>query len=320
MIVKLFKMLSCFIVISLGIFYCFPSFSDTKIIQANNIQIWSESFGKPSHPPILLIMGAGAQSIMWPDDFCKQLAGQGFFVIRYDHRDTGYSSTINYEKHPYNIQDLTQDAIAVLESYDLERAHIVGFSMGGEIAQFFGAYHPERTLSLTLIATSVDMEPGFLAFKGIHDPNRLSAPAPEYVKWANRSVNTKLQTLDEKIKDFMHTWRLLNGRETPFDEHLYRKIAGLNFKRGQDDNPYLNHANAMNASFAEHRAAPKLIQAPTIILHGTADPIFGRDHAEALNFAIANSKLVMINHMGHLLSPKFYNEIIDLIKSQDRKN
>lgn len=311
----LFKSFSYFLILVMSILFSAFSFATTKIVQNNDIQLWSESFGNPKNPPVLLISGAGAQCILWPDAFCKMLAKQGFFVIRYDNRDVGFSSKVDYSKNPYSITDLTQDAIAVLNTYHLEKAHIVGFSMGGEIAQFLGAYHPEHVLSLTLVATSTDMEPGFLAFKGIHDPKRLSGPAAEYVKWANRPVNPKEQSLKEKINDFLYSFRLLNGTETPFDEKLYRQIAKLNFKRGQDNNPYLNHANAMNASFSEHRKAIHRIHSPTLILHGTADPIFGKDHADALNKGISNSKLVMIQGMGHTLSPKFYDEIVPLIKA-----
>lgn len=291
-------------------------FCDTKFIYSKNIKIWTESFGKQTNPAVLLIIGAGAQSILWPDEFCEKLAKEGFFVIRYDHRDTGLSSLIDYQKNPYNIQDLADDAIAVLNTYAIQKAHIVGFSMGGEIAQFIGAYYPEKVHDIILMATSTNMEPGFNAFSGKYNPKDLSPPLPEYVKWATRTVDLSKQTQEEKLQDFIHTWQLLNGSESEFDTALYLKIAKLCFKRAKNDNPYENHAKAMQASFDEHRQVPKLIKVPTLIIHGKADPIFGIDHGKALNDGIANSKLVLIEHMGHALNPVFYKKIIHLMKEE----
>lgn len=294
--------------------------SKPKIIKANNIKLWTESFGDEHNPPILLIIGAGAQSILWPDKFCQKLADQGFYVIRYDHRDTGESSKINFKKHPYTVMDLTKDAVAVLDKYKINQANIVGFSMGGQIAQFMAAYYPSRVLSLTLIGTSTSFKEGFDAFAGVAPKeDALSAPLPYYVEWATRKVDYKKQTRSQKIKDFIHSWKLLNGDKTPFDEKLYTLIAERSFARSKLDNPYFHHSKAMQASFAEHEKAPSLITAPTLIIHGTEDPVFGVDHAEALHDAISDSKLEIIEGMGHALNTHFYDQIVGLIKERAQK-
>ncbi len=292
--------------------------SNTNMVKANGVTLWTESFGDKQNPPILLIIGAGSQAILWPDEFCQKLAKEGFFVIRYDHRDSGKSSAVNYQKNPYTVMDLAKDAVAVLDYYKIKKANIVGFSMGGQIAQFLGAYFPSRVSTLTLMATSTSFKEGFDAFAG-NPVEGLSPPQDFYVKWATRGVDPAKQTEAEKIKDFVHSWKILNGDKVPFDTMLYTQIAKDSLARSKLTNPYFSHSLAMRASFADHKRAPGLIKAPTLIIHGSEDPVFGVDHAEALHDAIADSELVVIDNMGHLLNTHFYDEIIALIKEQTQK-
>lgn len=290
----------------------------TNMVKANGVTLWTESFGAKQNPAILLIIGAGAQAILWPNEFCQNLAKAGFFVIRYDHRDSGKSSAVNYQKHPYTVMDLSKDALAVLDYYKIKKAHIVGFSMGGQIAQFLGAYFPSRVLTLTLIATSTSFKEGFDAFAG-EPVHGLSAPQEHFVKWATRQVDLARQTSAKKIKDFVHSWEILNGDKIPFDKKLYTELAQESLTRSKLTKPYFNHSLAMKASFADHKRAPGLIKAPTLIIHGSEDPVFGVDHAESLHEAIASSELVIIDNMGHNLNTHFYDEIIALIKTQSQK-
>ena len=123
-------------------FLCLSSFLqafEQKVVQTNGLEFWTESFGKKENPALLLIMGSGSQGIQWPQKFCEQLANKGYFVIRYDHRDVGLSSTIDYQKTPYTLLDMGKDAISILDSYGIKKAHIVGFSMGGPIALLIGS-------------------------------------------------------------------------------------------------------------------------------------------------------------------------------------
>lgn len=280
----------------------------------DHVKLWTQTFGDSEKPPVLLIAGAGDQSLLWPDEFCQKLASQGYYVIRYDHRETGLSTQVDYTKTPYTVMDLTRDALAVLDHYNIERAHIVGFSMGGQIAQFIGAYFPERAKTITLMGTSTSFEEGFKAFAGIDDVEGLSQPKPHYVKWATRSVPTG-QSDEEEVADFVHKWRLLNGDAAPYDEALYERIARESFKRSPNPNPYQNHGLAMKASFEDHQNAPRKISLPTRIIQGGQDPVFGTDHGEALNNAISSSKLTIIKGMGHNLNPVFFDQIIEILKT-----
>src|SRR3990167_10332674 len=102
-------------------------------IDANGLELWAESFGNSENSPIILIMGAGGQDILWPTEFCQALAGQGYFVIRYDHRDTGFSSSIDFDAHPYTLLEMAADVVHILDHYQLQHAHMVGVSMGGAV-------------------------------------------------------------------------------------------------------------------------------------------------------------------------------------------
>jgi len=128
--------------------------SNDKIVRANGVHICAETFGDPAHPGILLIHGATASMLAWEDEFCRRLAAGARFVIRYDHRDTGRSVSYEVGAPPYTLGDLMEDAIGLLDAFDLKRAHLVGRSMGGGIAMLAALEHSERVASVTLMATS----------------------------------------------------------------------------------------------------------------------------------------------------------------------
>lgn len=288
-------------------------FMQKNILLKNGMSLWVESFGHVTNPAILLISGAGSQCKLWPDAFCELLAEKGYYVIRYDHRDTGRSSAVNYQTSPYTITDLTKDAIAVLASFDIPSAHIVGFSMGGQIAQFMGAYFPENAKSLTLMGTSTSFKAGFDAFEGKATTDNLSPPREDYVKWATRTVDIEQQSHEERVQDFITSWKFLNGNKVAFDEELYRKIGDDCYTRSPLITPYLNHTFAMQASHEDHIKASRLIKTRTLIIHGKEDPVFGVDHAYSLKNNIQHSELTIIDNMGHNLNTQFFDRVITLI-------
>ncbi len=283
------------------------------MLEVQEASLFSETFGDKNNPAILLNAGAGSQSIIWADEFCKSLSEKGYFVIRYDYRDTGLSSQTDDEKNPYDIKDLAQDALSILKKYNIQKAHFVGFSMGGQIAQFIGAYFPEHVLSLILLGTSTDFRPGFEAFEGIYKNQGLSPPEANYVTWATRKVDLASQTLDEKVDDYVNTWRRLDGNSPEFREDYYRQEGLLNYTRTKLHMPYLKHAKAMRASFEDHEKAPPLIKVPTLIIQGAQDPVFGIDHGKSLHSQIKNSTLMIWEGFGHAISPQNFDRLIDAI-------
>jgi pimeloyl-ACP methyl ester carboxylesterase len=282
--------------------------------------IFSETFGEAKNPAILLNAGAGGQSIHWPTQFCTLLAKKGYFVIRYDYRDTGLSYAVDYDKNPYSVMDLAQDAVKVLETHGVKNAHIVGFSMGGQLAQLMGAFFAEHVQSLILLGTSTDFKPGFDAFVGIRRTEGLSPPDPNYIKWATRSFDFSHQTLDEKVSDYVKTWEVLAGSPPDFDAAFFREQGLETYTRTTLHQPYVNHAKAMKATYELHKRAPTMIIAPTLIIQGSKDPVFPPDHGQALAQKIPGSKLMLVDDLAHAITLQNFEELVtlinDFIKSQ----
>lgn len=293
------------------------------MIYANDLELWTESFGSNEDLPIILIMGSGGQGILWPTEFCRCLAEQGYFVIRYDHRDTGLSSSINFDVNPYTLLDMANDVVHILDHYKLENTHIVGASMGGAVAMILGAHYPKRVRSLTLLATSTDFRPAFDALQGVEASHSLPGPAQTVIEAAKNFQTTSSLTLEEKIQFFIDTAKLNSGSML-VDEELCREIAILNFERMKNPESPNNHFRAIMASYDLHAGAPSKITAPTHIVHGDEDPIFPLEHGKALHEAIAKSTICIIPGLGHnfsckeLLSPIVTN-ILSTVKAADAK-
>ena len=174
-----------------------------KYVKRDNIDLWTETFGKSEDPAILLISGAMAPARFWTDEFCTYLASQGFFVIRFDHRDTGLSSPVDYAKNPYDLDDLVEDVIAILDAYDLHNAHLIGHSMGGMIAQFCALKYPERCKSITVISGRSLKEPA------------LSEAEQELLKktWEILLTNKSTLNYEESVEGFLKSYNYLKKNE-----------------------------------------------------------------------------------------------------------
>ncbi|NOT20014.1 MAG: alpha/beta hydrolase [Sideroxydans sp.] len=280
-----------------------------KLISTDDgLTIWSEAFGKPTDSPVLLIMGAMNQGIVWPDDFCKKLAEIGNFVIRYDHRDTGKSSTVDFQKHPYDLVLLTQDAVAVLKGYGIRKAVIVGLSMGGYIAQLIAINHSNFVDKLILISTSADHRPYMAATMG-QGYEHFSLPAPEnmFLDYIRATVARPPQTAEDLAENRIHGWEVTYGGTRPFPrEHIARAIR-LSAMRATNQYSAFNHALAVLAS-PDRLELIKLISVPTLIIHGLYDPCFPIAHAEYLAKNIRNSQLVTLE-MGHSFMWSWSDEV-----------
>jgi pimeloyl-ACP methyl ester carboxylesterase len=292
------------------------------LISLNKIKLWYETFGNPEDSPLLLIMGNSAQGVMWPDTFCEKLAAQKHYVLRFDHRDTGLSSCVDFNENPYDLFDLTQDILGLMDKLQIKKAHLVGLSMGGSLAQLLAAHFPSRVLSLTLLMTSPDLSVKNDAFMG-KDTSQAALPPPkkEFVS-AVIELNKKIPaSKSEQVKQLVENWRLANGGKAAFDEVYWLSLVELAFSR-QEFNPearnlkfanHGNHSKAQMATAEPNLTTLKLISSPTLIIHGLEDPIFPPAHAEALAQSISNSKLLLIAQMGHALNPLFFEELISAI-------
>ncbi len=284
-----------------------------QVVQLGHLAFWTETFGDKAHPAVILIMGSGGQGVLWPQLFCEELANKGYFVMRYDHRDTGLSASLDYEKTPYNLLDMATDIIGLMDAYDLKGAHLVGASMGGAVALLAGAHFPDRVLSLTLMMTTYDMRPAMFSFQGLPTDSLLSKPSDTVLNMS-KDIVAPPETLEEKVNLFINYARINSGGKVPVDEALCRQLALLNYARMKNEQGAMNHFHAINASHDLLAAAPAKVQAPTLIIHGDVDPVFPIDHAHAMQEAISHAQLSIIDGLGHgLFSPVFFNALIDEI-------
>jgi len=263
-------------------------------------EIVTESFGDPADPAILLIMGAMASMLWWPEAFCRQLAGHGRFVIRYDNRDTGLSTKYPPGAPSYSSEDMVDDAMRVLDDRGVPTASIVGMSMGGMIAQGMALKYPERVRALTVISCSP---------LGV-ETSRLPGPTEAYRKhsaegagldWSNRA-----QVLDFMVADA----RALASTLHPFDEKRTRAMIEEDYDRSGGLASATNH-------FLIHGGGPQRtvrdLVAPLLVIHGTADPIFPIEHGEVLAGAAPGARLVRIEGGGHELHCNDWPRIVEAI-------
>ncbi len=284
-------------------------------VHVGELRLWCESFGEKEDPAILLIMGAGTQGIFWPTAFCERLANQGFFVLRYDHRDVGLSSPVDYEQTPYDLMDLTKDAVGILDAFAIPKAHIVGASMGGCITALFGAYFPDRAFTLTPMITSCDLG----TVVDPTEPSSLPKPDQDCMNYLNETlVIMSSMENKEKIDRLVEGWMIYSGGKAHFDYDLYSKLVSQSLDRIPNPSHAENHFPAIKASLDTHKASLSMIHVPTLVIHGTSDPIFSVEHGEELARRITGAKLIFAEGMGHAILPFYYEQLIQAITSHAR--
>ncbi|HWE90004.1 MAG TPA: alpha/beta fold hydrolase [Pseudonocardiaceae bacterium] len=269
--------------------------SGEQIFAVNGVRLCAQTFGDPADPAILLISGAAGSMDYWEDDFCDRLANGLRFVIRYDHRDTGQSTSYPAGQPGYGLPDLADDALGLLDALSVPRAHVVGISMGGMIGQLLAIEHPDRVATLTLMS-STPGGPGGPAnpdLPPITEKMRaaFAAPRPE-PDWADRDAAI------ERLVDGQLTAAGTQG----WDEARLRAVAGRVFDRtitmaaNQTNHYQMDGGTPMRSRLGE-------IAAPTLVLHGTEDPMFPYGHAEASAREIPHTQLVPLEGVGHQMPP-----------------
>jgi pimeloyl-ACP methyl ester carboxylesterase len=257
-----------------------------RIIEANGVELCTESFGRPADPPILLIMGIGGSMLWWEEGFCRLLAEGRRFVIRYDHRDTGRSVTYEPGRPEYTGADLIADAVGVLDAYGGAAAHVVGVSAGGAFAQLLALACPDRVLSLVLISTS----PAAPGERGLPSATERYQQflASATVDWSDE------RSVIEYLVDYA---RVLAGGARPFDEAATHELVRRDVERAHNIAASENHG--MVPEGAVSRRPLSSIAVPTLVIHGTEDPMFPLAHGEALAREIPRARLLTLEGAGH---------------------
>jgi pimeloyl-ACP methyl ester carboxylesterase len=269
---------------------------------ANGISLEYETLGNPDHPVILLIMGLGMNLAGWPDAFCEQLAANGFFIIRFDNRDAGLSTAFDesgvpnlfttYLKFlvhlplaaPYLIDDMAADTAALLDALGVERAHVVGASMGGMIAQNLAAWYPARVQSLTSMMSSTGR-------RGLPRPT-LEARAALMQPPAHRG------DIEGAVARMMNVFRAIGSPGYPEDESVLHQFCERHVRRAYRPAVAARQVLAIAAS-GDRTEVVRTIRAPTLVLHGAADPLVRPACGAETARVIPNARLKLIEGMGH---------------------
>ena len=271
--------------------------------QANGIELEYETFGDPSDPALLLIMGFGAQMTYWPDQFCRMLAERGFHVVRFDNRDVGLSTKVeSASMPPYTLDDMADDAAGLLDALGLERAHVVGASMGGFIAQLVAVRHPDKVATLCSIMSSTGNP-------GVGQPTEealaalLTPPPPNREDYVERGLAVA---------------RVIGSPGYPASDDYVRQRAGAAFDRSFYPEGTLRQFQAIMAQ-SDRTEVLGAVAVPTLVVHGAADPLVTPSGGEATARAVPGAELLMVEGMGHDLPEPLWPQLVDAIAANARK-
>ena len=285
----------------------------------DGVEIYYEDMGNIGDPPVLLIMGLGAQLLLWRDGFCERLVNQGYRVIRYDNRDVGLSTKLHGQRADgglvpslvrsffgvpsssvYTLEDMADDAAALLDHLGIDRAHVVGASMGGMIAQIFAARHSHRTNALGIIFSSNNS-----AF--------LPPPAPKALLSLIKGPSPD-SPLDVIVENSIRVSRIIGSPGYPATEEKLRAEAIESYERAHYPQGIARHFGAVLGSGSLKRY-DKQISAPTVVIHGRADKLMRPSGGRSIASAIPNARLVLFDGMAHDLPEALWDDIVGELKT-----
>ena len=277
--------------------------------EVNGVELAYEQIGDPAQPPLLLVMGLGMQLINWDLELCEQFAARGFRVIRFDNRDSGLSTQVDAPvpnlvrgmaglriDAPYLLEDMADDAFALLDHLGIEAAHVVGASMGGMIAQTMAIRRPERVLSLTSIMSTTGAR---------------RAGRPKLRVWSVLTRRAPTEK-DAYIEHFVRVFRMIGSKGFPADLDRVRESAAATYERGHNPAGTGRQLAAIMAS-GDRTQELREIRVPTTVIHGKDDPLIPFRGGRATARAIEGAKLLAIPGMGHDLPREVWPQVVDAV-------
>jgi pimeloyl-ACP methyl ester carboxylesterase len=272
-----------------------------KFVSHHDIALATESFGSPSDPALLLVMGATASMLTWPDELCTALAQRGLYVIRFDHRDTGQSTSVPLGAATYAIEDMAGDVLAIADGYGLDRFHLMGMSLGAYIGQMLALETPQRIASLTLISA----EP--LGWDGPALPHIADSFLEHFGTMAELDWNDR-----PAVADFLFEIdRLSAGPSGLPDAASTRARIEQILERTSSPQSMFNHGSLTTTKDWTGRF--RAITTPTLVIHGEFDPILPLENGKALAEGIAGAQLLVLDGIGHELPPTELPRIADAV-------
>lgn len=275
----------------------------------DSLELWVEAYGKKGNEACLFISGAGANSSFWSDRLCNSLVKNGFFVIKYDHRDFGYSSKIDWDNKPYDFMQLAKDVLTILDSFKIDESHMIGHSMGGFIVQLLGIHYPKRVISMTSISSST---------------NSPTVPMPPEETWEVFLSNEPQNDYEKDLDGFLKVWEYLNGT-ADFDRELAIEYTKNLYKRQVIDGALgATHVKAQE-TLTDRTEELKKVKIPTLVMHGEEDYAVNKCGGIQTAESLEHAALILIPQMGHIpfnhgILKRFENEIIRfIIKNRSNK-
>ncbi|WP_051716834.1 alpha/beta fold hydrolase [Streptomyces megasporus] len=277
---------------------------------SNGMELEYDTFGDPSRPTVLLIMGLGTQMTAWRPEFCRAVAERGFHVVRYDNRDCGLSTFLDdcptpdiravlagdTSTVPYLIADMARDAVGLLDALGVEAAHVVGASMGGMIAQQFAIDHPDRVLSLcSIMSTTGARSVGRATSEALA---ALTAPPPG--------------SREEAVERAVRSAAVIGSPAYPTPDEELRERAAAAYDRSHRPEGFVRQYAAILAS-PDRTPHLRAVTVPTLVVHGADDPLIDRDGGEATAAAVPDAELVVLPGMGHDLPEPLWPTIVDAV-------
>ncbi|TWD80475.1 pimeloyl-ACP methyl ester carboxylesterase [Kribbella amoyensis] len=276
-----------------------------QLLKVGHIDLCLETFGAPDAPPILLIHGASAAMDFWETEFCERLAAGPRYVVRYDHRDTGRSVHYPAGQPGYTGPDLVHDPLGILDALGIEKAHVVGLSMGGGIAQRLAADHADRLRTVTLIATSPLGDDLPAPADRIRAAFAADAPPTD---WSDPAAALDALVAEERLYGGTH----------PYDEPARRVLLQHMLDRTHDVEAAMTNHWILEDDSAPLRPQLPGITVPTLVLHGTEDPLLPPAHGEALAREIPGARLVLLESAGHELPRPVWDVAVPAILEHTR--
>ncbi|MFC9745656.1 anthracycline biosynthesis tailoring methylesterase RdmC [Streptomyces niveus] len=292
-----------------------------RMVPSGDVELWSDDFGESSDPALLLVMGGNLSALGWPDEFARRLADGGRHVIRYDHRDTGRSTTRDYAENPYGFDELAADAVAVLDGWGVRRAHIVALSMGTTIAQVIALNHQERLSSLTMmLGGGLDID-----FDGNIERTMRGEPTPDGLPGPRQAFLDALALMTQPAEDRaaevakrVSKWRILSGTAVPFDDEEYARWEerAIDHAGGVITEPYAHYSLTLPP--AARAAELRHVTVPTLVVQAEHDPIAPPPHGKHLAGLFPSARLVELPGMGHALPSSVHGPLADVILDHTR--
>jgi pimeloyl-ACP methyl ester carboxylesterase len=288
------------------------AFSDERLARANGLEIAYQELGDPEGEPVLLVMGLATQMLAWEEGFCLMLAERGFRVVRFDNRDIGHSTMLDELGIPsrfdllagrrasarYLLSDMASDTFGLMDALEIDAAHVVGASMGGMIAQEMAIRRPQRVRSLTsMMSTTGSRWTGSPAFK------TWGLLLAKYPKAREDYVRRATQTL-----------KVIGSPAYPMERERVEELAGAMYDRGHNPRGILRQMHAISAS-RDRTAGLRGLRVPTLVLHGSDDPLARPPAGRATARAVPGARLRVFEGMGHDLPRQLWPEFVEEISS-----